>query len=72
MFTLILAMSITVFSVLNILIAVAIGYTVAAGADHVYHGVELEHLARYMVGVGFLGACASGFSWLGYDVARDR
>ena len=54
----------TLLAVVNLLCALAIGYTLAAGADDVYHGVELPALANYMAGVGITAAPLAILSWV--------
>ena len=58
------------FAVVNLLGAALIGYTVAAGAGDVYHGVTLGRLAWYMATVGFLGIAAALMAALLADIAK--
>lgn len=54
----------TTFVVLNALFALVCGYLLAAGADDVYHGVQLAHLASFTGGVALGGVFVVCFGWL--------
>lgn len=56
----------TIFVILNGIFALTIGYLVAAGADGVYHGVQLGNLGGMCGAVFLLGLFCVAMCWFGY------